>query len=126
MPALSADTAERDAFFESLRDPANREHEPWVLEALGYLHHPLRSARAERYILPSLDMVEEIQRTGDIFFPLGWLSATLDGHNTPTAAAIVQEFLDAHPDLPERLRGKVLQAGDGLLRSAAAVYGAGG
>jgi len=122
MPALSADSATRDASFERLRDPVNREHEPWVLEALGYLHHPLRSARAERYIRPSLEMIEEIQRTGDIFFPLGWLSATLDGHNTPTAAAIVQGFLDARPDLPERLRGKVLQAADGLFRSAGIVY----
>jgi len=118
-PALSADTAVRDAFFDGLRDPANREHEPWVLEALGYLHHPLRAARAERYILPSLDLLEEIQRTGDIFFPLGWLNATLDGHNTPTAATTVREFLNAHPELPERLRGKLLQAADGLFRSAA-------
>jgi aminopeptidase N len=126
MPALSADTATRDAFFERLRDPANREHEPWVLEALGYLHHPLRAARAERYILPSLEMIEEIQRTGDIFFPLGWLSATLDGHNTPSAAATVRAFLDAHPALAERLRGKVLQAADGLDRSARIVFGSGG
>jgi aminopeptidase N len=121
-PALSADTVERDAYFERLRDPASREHEPWVLEGLGYLHHPLRAARAERYIRPSLDMIEEIQRTGDIFFPLGWLSATLDGHNTPTAAATVRHFLEARPDLPPRLRGKVLQAADGLVRAARIAY----
>jgi aminopeptidase N len=123
MPALSADTSTRDAFFESLRDPGNREHEPWVLEALGYLHHPLRAERAVRYILPSLELLDEIQRTGDIFFPLGWLNATLDGHNTPGAARIVREFLETHPELPERLRGKVLQAADGLFRSAGIVYG---
>jgi aminopeptidase N len=108
----------RDAFFESLRDPGNREHEPWVLEALGYLHNPLRAARAERYIRPSLEELEEIQRTGDIFFPLGWLTATLDGHNSPAALSVVREFLDARPDLPARLRGKLLQAADGLERSA--------
>jgi aminopeptidase N len=123
MPALSADTAERDGFFESLRDPANREHEPWVLEALGYLHHPLRAGRAERYIRPSLELLEEIQRTGDIFFPLGWLNGTLDGHNTPSAAAVVRAFLDGRPDLPPRLRGKLLQAADGLFRSAEIAYG---
>ncbi|HET7039153.1 MAG TPA: M1 family aminopeptidase, partial [Gemmatimonadales bacterium] len=123
MPALSADTAVRDSFFETLRDPKNREHEPWVLEALGYLHHPLRAARAERYIRPSLDLLEEIQRTGDIFFPLSWLSATLDGHNTPGAARVVREFLEERSDLPPRLRGKLLQAGDGLARSSEIVYG---
>jgi aminopeptidase N len=121
-PALSADTAVRDAFFESLRDPANREHEPWVLEALEYLHHPLRASRAERYILPSLEMLEEIQRTGDIFFPLGWLNGTLDGHNTPSAARIVREFLEVHPEVPARLHGKLLQAADGLFRSAGIVH----
>jgi aminopeptidase N len=123
MPALSADTAVRDAFFESLRDPRNREHEPWVLEALAYLHHPLRAGRAERYLRPSLELLEEIQRTGDIFFPLGWLTATLDGHNTPDATRIVRQFLEARSDLPARLRGKLLQANDGLERSARIVFG---
>jgi aminopeptidase N len=122
MPALSADTAVRDAFFASLSEPANRTHEPWVLEAVGYLHHPLRAARAERYILPSLELLEEIQKTGDIFFPLSWLNATLDGHDTPSAARIVQDFLAARPDYPPRLRGKILQAADELERSARIVY----
>jgi len=117
-PALSADRATRDAFFESLRDPANREHEPWVLGALRALHHPLRARESERYILPSLEMIEEIQRTGDIFFPLGWLSATLGGHGSPSAAAIVSGFLEDNPNLPPRLRGKLLQAADPLFRAA--------
>lgn len=117
-PALSADISTRDAFFESLRDPANREHEPWVLSALSGLHHPLRARESERYILPSLEMIEEIQRTGDIFFPLGWLSATLGGHRSPEAAAIVEGFLEENPDLPPRLRGKLLQAADPLFRAA--------
>ena len=43
MPALSSDPAERRAFFESLRDAANRQHEPWVLDGLRSLHHPLRA-----------------------------------------------------------------------------------
>jgi hypothetical protein len=36
---------------------------------------------------------------------------------------IVREFLDERPDLPPRLRGKLLQAADGLERSAGIVYG---
>ena len=59
---------------KALRDPANREHEPWVLEALGYLHHPMVAKRSEHYILPSLEMLEEIKSTGDIFFPGSWIS----------------------------------------------------
>jgi aminopeptidase N len=118
LPALSADTTARDAFFESLKEPANREHEPWVLDGLGYLHHPLRAARAERYILPSLQLLEEIQRTGDIFFPGAWVGATLGGHRSPEAARMVREFLEARPDYPPRLKAKILQEADPLFRAA--------
>ena len=117
-PALSADRAIRDDFFASLADPVNRERERWVLEALFFLHHPLRATESEGYILPSLELLEEIQRTGDIFFPLGWLVANLSGHSSTSAAAIVQGFLDDRADLPPRLRGKLLQAADPLFRAA--------
>ena len=72
-PSLSADAEVRDEFFASLADPANRETENWVLIAIANLHHPLRIADAERYIEPSLALLEEIQVTGDIFFPKRWL-----------------------------------------------------
>ncbi len=120
-PAVSADPARRDSFFASLRDPANRAHESWVLDGLRYLHHPLRSGRAIRYIQPSLDMLEEIQRTGDVFFPGRWMDATLGGHSEPAAAVVVHRFLDRHPDYPPKLREKILQAADGLFRAASIV-----
>ena len=123
MPALSADQAVRGAFFDSLRDPANRAREPWVLTAIGLLHHPLRARESEVYIRPGLDLLEEIQRTGDIFFPLSWLQTTLDGHQTASAAAIVEQYLADRPDLAPRLRAKALQAADGLLRAARIVDG---
>ncbi len=119
LPALSSSGEIRDAFFESLHDPANRRREAWVLEGLSYLHHPLRAGGAIKYIRPSLELLEEIQRTGDIFFPKRWLDASLGGHRSPEAARIVQEFLADHPDLPERLRGKLLQSADTLFRAAA-------
>ena len=122
-PALSPDPAVRDAFFESLADEANRAHEPWVLTALNYLHHPLRAAGSEKHIRPSLDLVEEIQRTGDIFFPKRWLDATLGGHRSPAAAETVRRFLAETPALSPRLRGKVLQSADGLFRAAKIVEG---
>ncbi len=123
MPALSAEQEVRGAFFDSLRDPANRAREPWVLTALRWLHHPLRTHDSEVHIRPGLDLLEEIQRTGDIFFPLSWLQTTLDGHQTATAAAIVERYLADRPDLAPRLRAKVLQAADGLLRAARIVDG---
>ncbi len=115
-PSVSGNTAVRDAFFESLRDPANREREPWVIEALGYLHHPSVAERSEHYVLPSLELLEEIKSTGDIFFPGSWISTTLAGHHSPEARATVEKFLDYHPDYPADLRLKILQAADHLLR----------
>ncbi|MDI9533224.1 MAG: hypothetical protein QM238_06195, partial [Bacteroidota bacterium] len=95
---------------------SNREREPWVLEALGYLHHPMIAERSEKYILKSLEMLEEIKATGDIFFPGNWVSATLAGHSSPEARATVEKFLDDHPDYPADLKLKILQAADRLMR----------
>src|SRR3954471_13550303 len=118
-PALSSDEATRDAFFASLREVENRRREPWVLEGVSYLHHPLRAESSLHYILPSLAMLEEIQRTGDIFFPKRWMDATLSGHSSSSAARMVRTFLaELPPDYPDRLRRIVLSSADDLFRAA--------
>jgi len=118
-PAVSADPAVRDAFFERLKDRASRQREPWVLEGLGYLHHPIRAASAEQYIPPSLAMLREIQRTGDIFFPKRWMDATLGGHSSASAARMVSRFLAELPaDYPDRLRRVILSSSDDLFRAS--------
>lgn len=117
MPALSPDVATRDAFFASLKDKTGRAKEAWVTAALGYLHHPLRQAMSEKYLPASLELLQEIQLTGDIFFPYGWLQATLGSYQTPTAAVTVRAFLAAHPDYNPQLRAKLLQAADDLFRA---------
>jgi aminopeptidase N len=119
VPALSSDPAERDRFFASLADVANRRHEPWVLDGLGYLHHPLRAASAVKYIDPSLRLLPEIQQTGDIFFPTRWMDVTLGGHRSTEAAAVVRGFLDRAPrSYPERLRRIILSSADDLFRAS--------
>jgi aminopeptidase N len=116
-PALSADAAVRDRFFASLADVNNRRREAWVLQAVSYLHHPLRAAASERYIGPSLELLVEIQRTGDIFFPKRWMDATLSGHRSASAARTVSEFLGKIPaSYAERLRRIILSSADDLIR----------
>jgi aminopeptidase N len=88
-----------------------------VLEALSYLHHPLRSMESERYILPSLELLEEIRATGDIFFPRDWIETTLHYHSSDAALSTVSGFLGARPAYPERLRLIVLQAADHGIRA---------
>ncbi len=117
MPALSPDVATRDQFFASLKEEKNREKEAWVTAALGYLHHPLRQATSEKYLPESLNLLEEIQQTGDIFFPAAWLQGTLGYYQTPTAARTVRAFLAAHPSYNPQLRAKLLQAADDLFRA---------
>ncbi len=117
-PALSPDAGKRDAFFASLARVENRAHERWVADGLRFLNHPLRRAHAERYIQPSLEMLGDIQRTGDIFFPLDWTNAVLGGHNSPAAAQTVTAFLAAHKDYPPRLRRVIEQNSDQLIRAA--------
>jgi len=113
-PSLSPDPEVRDAFFRSLADPANRRNEPWVLDALRNLHHPGRLATSEKYLLPSLELLEEIQQTGDIFFPSDWLQASLGNYHTASAERTVREFLAERPDYNRQLRMKILQAADPL------------
>ena len=120
-PSLSADESVRDAFFASLADGGQREIEPWVLEALENLHHPLRIAQSEKYLLASLELLEEIQATGDIFFPSRWLDATLANHRSSSAVSTVNDFLAARPDYSAQLRAKILQAADPLFRANALI-----
>jgi aminopeptidase N len=90
-----------------------------VLEGLRYLHHPLRADASRKYIQPSLEMLREIQRTGDIFFPKRWLDATLGGHQSPAAAETVRTFIERlPPGYPERLRRIVLSSADDLFRAS--------
>lgn len=112
IPALSHNEQTRDAFFESLKKEENREKEAWVLDALSYLHHPLRAESALKYLRPSLEMLQEIQLTGDIFFPTRWLHNTFAGHSSPAAAGIASDFLAERPDYPYFLKNKILQATD--------------
>jgi len=116
-PALSADATVRASLFRTFTDVRVRRRESWVLNAMSAIHHPIRNEESIALLADSLNLVEEIQRTGDIFFPLNWLNATLGGYSSSEAAGIVDVFLEENPELAPRLRGKVLQAVDDLYRA---------
>jgi aminopeptidase N len=118
-PAISGEAREREAWFVALADLNNRRREAWVLEGLRYLHHPLRAQASEKYLEPSLMLLREIQRTGDIFFPKRWMDATLSGYQTSSAAGTVRGFLEHLPaEYPERLRRIILSSADDLFRAS--------
>ena len=117
VPALSADPGVRERAFARLRFVENRQREPWVLESLAYLNHPLRQSHARQFVRPALELLREIQQTGDIFFPTRWMEATLGGHASPDVARIVRDFLAGEPQYPERLRWTILHTADELFRA---------
>jgi aminopeptidase N len=110
----------RDAFFAGLKDVRNRAREAWVIDAVRYLHHPLRAGSSVRHLPAALALVLEIHRTGDIFFPKRWADATLSGYQSAEAADEVRVFIERLPaDYPPRLRWVLLSAADPLFRAAA-------
>ena len=120
-PALSTDAHVRDRFFETITDTSNRRREPWVIDGMRWLHHPLRADASAKYIEPGLQLLAEVKRTSDIFLPKRWVDAMLVGHSSPRAAASVRKFLDGCPaDYPLALRRIVLASADYLFRAARA------
>ncbi|MTH15171.1 M1 family aminopeptidase [Flavobacterium sp. LC2016-01] len=117
LPSLSKDESVRNAFMESLKEDKNREKESWVSVGLANFHHPLRQESAQKYIRFSLDLVDEIQRTGDIFFPKDWLNNTVGKYSSKYAFDEVQRFLKENPNFSPILKRKLLQATDGLYRA---------
>ncbi|MDR2235225.1 MAG: aminopeptidase [Chryseobacterium sp.] len=117
MKAASSDPKIRDDFFNGLMDKQNRTNESAVGAALGYLHHPLRQQTSVRYLPKSLEIVQEIQKTGDIFFPDSWLRSTFSNYQSPEALEVVNQFLLQNPDYHPILKNKILQATDNLKRA---------
>lgn len=115
--AVNPDETARDTLFQSLMRAENRRIEPWTSSVLSYLNHPLRESSSVRYIRPGLDILEEVQRTGDIFFPRNWAGALLGSHRSPEAWQEVRKFLQDNPDYPVLLRNKILQAAYSLFRA---------
>lgn len=116
LPSISNDITIRNSFFESLKEEKNRAKESWVLVALTNLNHPLRENEALKNLKPSLDLLEEIQKTGDIFFPKRWLNSTIGNHTSLEAYATLQLFLLENTALNPSLKQKLLQASDNLRR----------
>lgn len=117
MQAASSDQKIRDDFFNGLMQKQNRANESAVGAALGYLHHPLRQKASIQYLPKSLDVLQEIQKTGAIFFPDNWLRSTFSNYQDPKAFEEVSKFLLKNLDYNVILKNKILQATDNLRRA---------
>ena len=95
------------ALFNGLLKKENRAVEPWAQSLLALLNDNTREGYANAYLQPGLDALQDIQRTGDIFFPGYWLSALLSGHRSDDARNIVKAWITANQNYSEPLMNKV-------------------
>ena len=107
--ACNPDSLVQQQLFNELLEEENRRVEPWARTMMALLNDPMREPWSNRYLAPGLDELEEIQRTGDIFFPGYWLSGLLDGHSSIEARETVNEWIDTHPTLAPALMNKLLE-----------------
>ena len=105
--ACDPDEMVQQQLFNDLLKVENRRVEPWARTMLALLNDPTREPLSNRYLVPGLDVLEEIQRTGDIFFPGYWLSSLLEGHSSEEARQTVSGWIEAHPMLPAALMNKL-------------------
>ncbi|MEX2177445.1 MAG: M1 family aminopeptidase [Gemmatimonadaceae bacterium] len=92
-------------------------NEDWVTSSLGAFNDPDQAALTLQYLRPALDTLPWVQQNRRIFFLGRWLDAYIRGHRSAEALAVVDRFLDEHPELPRDLRQKVLQTRDDLERT---------
>ena len=107
--ACNPDEQVQQQLFNDLLKVENRRVEPWVRQMLALLNDPSREPMSNRYLVPGLDALEEIQRTGDIFFPGYWLSNLLIGHKSDEARQIVNAWIETHQSLSPALMNKLLE-----------------
>ena len=114
--ACNPDTLVQQQLFDELLMAENRRVEPWARDMLALLNDPTREPLSNRYLIPGLDALQEVQRTGDIFFPGYWLSGLLSGHRSEGAKQVVRQWIDAHTSLDADLMNKLKENAYWLLR----------
>ena len=116
LPSISSDEITRDDFMKSLLEKENREKESWVQTALNNIHHPLRHKSSTKHLESILEELEEVQLTGDIFFPKGWLASSIGKYSSKEAYDILNNFLEQNENYNPILLKKLQQTTDDLVR----------
>ena len=114
--ACNPDTQVQQQLFNELLRAENSRVEPWARDMLALLNDPTREPFSNRYIVPGLNALEDVQRTGDIFFPGYWLSGLLFGHHSDEVQTLVKQWIDSHPNLEPALMNKLKENAYWILR----------
>jgi aminopeptidase N len=114
--AKSTDATKRRYFKDFLENPARQED--WIEQSLYAFNYWNQSELTAPYLKPALEALTQIKRERKIFFLVDWLTAFIEGQQSPAAQAQVYAYLDS-AQLDADLRLKILQAADELDRTVA-------
>lgn len=113
--AARNDAANKQNYFEAfLNDTALPES--WIESGMGPFNSMRQAELTAPYLERALAELPKLKRTRKIFFVNGWLGAFIGGQCSAESLRVVNDFLEAHPELDRDLRLKVLEAVDGLQR----------
>lgn len=103
-------------FNDFLNNPARQED--WIEQSLYAFNYWNQSVLTAPYLSRALQALPQIKRERKIFFLVDWLTAFIDGQESPAAQAEVYTFLKS-AQVDNDLRLKILQAVDDLDRTVA-------
>jgi aminopeptidase N len=103
-------------FKDFLENPARQED--WIEQSLYAFNYWNQSELTASYLKPALEALPQIKRERKIFFLVDWLTAFIEGQQSPAAQAQVYAYLDS-ARIDADLRLKILQAVDELDRTVA-------
>ena len=112
--ALPGEDAAKEAFL-SLLDPANRHTEPWATALLSLVADETRGGYTLDFIEPAMSAMEDVRKTGAIFFPTNWATVFLAGYRSEAAGQRLRHWLDNNPDYRPALLRKIKESGAHLL-----------
>jgi aminopeptidase N len=112
--AAGPEPATKRRYFDDYLHNASRP-EDWIVESLGAFNYWNQAVLTEPYLKPALKALPEIKRNRKIFFLMAWLSAFIEGQQSPEAQAEVHHYLRT-ATLDQDLRLKILQVTDELDR----------
>jgi len=105
--ACNPDRQAQEQLFRTIVEKENRQHEPWALHALRLLNDGTREKYSNSYITQSLNALEYIQSTSDIFFAGNWLNTLFRQHKSQEALQMAEAFIDKNPGFQQNLLNKI-------------------
>jgi aminopeptidase N len=109
------DAETKARYFDEYLHSQTRQ-EDWLTQSLRPFNSWNQTTLTEPYLTRALDALPDIKLHRKIFFLGAWLSAFIDGQNSPEAQAAVHAWL-SRQSLDPDLRLKVLEVSDALDRT---------